>query len=543
MKLLRLSFLLPFLTPLAAMAQAEGGPCPSSGACHLTRWMPTDLDPLAQFGWAVDVDGDTAVVGAPQDDSVTVYHLVEGQWAEVQRLSIPGASGTAFGEALCLDGDELVVGAPLADVDDGGAYAFREGAAYVYARVGDVWTLTDTLLFSFPTDYARFGTGVDKVGDRIAVGSPSAWFTDVGAVAVFDRDETGWTETAVLGADDTIGLGQSVAIDGTHVLAGDNVNDTLGDYAGRVYAWEDTGAGWTDAEILPAPGIAGGAFLGYSVSAQDGWVAAGAYGAGGTGQVLVYRHDDGTGTYEHETTLTPCGGLPGDWFGASVDLDAGRLVVGAMLQGLPGTPSGRAHVYELQTEPAESWELEVVLAPGDGVAWDIYGRGVAVDGAFVLVGATAVQGSGAAYFTTLQSGLVAGGACPDDALATSTPFGTGKAGSAGVPTLALLSPPAIGEGTTAQLGNALPGALPVLAVGDTETAIPFDGGALYVAAPQVLALPAISGAGTSEFAWPVPNDPTLSGMQLVLQAFFVDPGAAGPYSTAQSPGLRVGLGY
>ena len=546
MKLLPLSLALLLGSLLPGAAAAGGGSCPTAGACHLPRWAPGELPAAAHFGLAVDLQGETAVVGAPMEDAVYVYRLEGGQWELVQRLECPGAPGANFGEALRLDGDELVVGAPLADVVGGGFFT-RAGLVYVFERTGLLWSQTDTLSFSLPTPFARFGTSVDKLGDRIAVGSPSAWYTDVGAVAVFDRDGAGWSETVALTAPDTLGLGSSVTLDGSHVVAGDGVNETLGEYAGRVYAWEDTGAGWTGSQAFPAPGIGGGAFLGFAVAADGGWVAAGAYGSGSSGEVLLYRRDAATGGYEHAGTLAPCAGGTGSRFGQAIDLDGDRLVVGASLHFAPGPPGGRAYVYRLQTLPAASWELEVVLGAEDAVAWDAFGRAVAVDGELVLAGASDADApawdSGAAYLISLQGESVPGGACPCDGLAGSGSYGAGKPGTAGIPQLELLSPPVIGEGTAAQLSGALPGAQPFLVWGLVPAALPFDGGELYVADPHLLPMPAVSPAGTASAPLDVPDLPALCGAGIALQALFVDPGAAGPLHTAQTGGLLVTFGY
>ena len=539
MKLILRSLPLLLSSLASAMPQLHGGSCPTTGACHIPRWEPDDLGPIAQYGWAVDVEGNTAVVGAPQNDAVYVYRRVGGQWAQVQRLS--GTPGTQFGEALCLDGDELLIGAPLTDVDDGASLHVRAGAAHLYERVGGAWTLADTLVFSFPTHHARFGTGVDKLGDRIAIGSPRAWFTEQGTVAVFDRDGSGWSETVALDAADSIGLGQSVAIDGPYVLGGDNVNDTFGDYAGMVYAWEETGAGWSAAAPLSAPGIVGGSFLGYSVSARDGWVAAGAYGSNGTGQVLMYRHDAGTGQYEHESTLSPCGEAP-------------RRLVRRVRRSRRGPARRRRDA----PGPAGNAQRPGPRVRAADARRHLGARGLArARGRHGLGHLRARRGDrrrlrprrrdlGGRARRRLPH-VPAERARPrrrvpvQRRLATVRTFGTGKPGTGGIPQLELSSPPgAIGTSTTVRLANALPGARPVLGVGSERVAIPFGGGELYVAGPRLLRMPAVSGAGTSELTWDLPADPSLCGTKLVMQSLFVEPGTR---STVQSPGLVLILGY
>ncbi|MEM7307252.1 MAG: FG-GAP repeat protein [Planctomycetota bacterium] len=534
------------LTASVSSAWEGGGACPTAGACHLSRWAPPELGTWADFGAASDLAGDTAVVGAPAEDAVYVYRSEGGVWSEVQRLDSPAGDGVQFGHAVCLDGDELVIGAPTVNNPGGALYASQAGAAYVYERGEAGFELASTLLFSFPTHYDRFGTSVAKQGDRIAVGAPRAWYTDEGTVAVFERDGSGWTEVAALMAPEAVGLGSAVALDGDRVIGGDEVHEALGEYAGRVFWWEPTGGGgWSAAGQLPAPGIGPGAFLGTSLAAAGGWVAAGAYGAGAGGEVRLYRFE--AGSYVHAQSLTPCNGTLDGRFGRAVDLDAARQVVGADLQSWPGLPSGRAHVYRAPSDPAGAWELEVLLQPSDGAAWDGFGRSAAVDGPRVLVGANradpVAEESGAAYLVSLQSQLLPGGACPCDVLAGAVSFGAGKPGAGGVPQLALTAAPVPGEDLALELGAALPGAQPLLVWGLVPAALPFDAGELYVGDPHLLPLPVVSAGGVAAAAFGLPADPGLCGVELALQAAFFDAGAAGPLQTAQSNGVLARLGF
>src|SRR4029453_18778503 len=75
-----------------------------------------------KYGFAVDAEGDTLTIGAPNHYSGgtgpgSVYVLVRsetGEWQQIQRFFAPGeAIGEEFGHALSLSGDLLVVGAPF----------------------------------------------------------------------------------------------------------------------------------------------------------------------------------------------------------------------------------------------------------------------------------------------------------------------------------------------------------------------------------------------------------------------------------------------
>ena len=93
------------------------------------------------FGFSLAVDGDTMVVGAHGDDdngsaSGAAYVLTRqsGTWSQVARLTaFDGEADDQFGYALSVDGDTLVVGAPYDDENGS-----ESGSAYVYS-VSD-WT-------------------------------------------------------------------------------------------------------------------------------------------------------------------------------------------------------------------------------------------------------------------------------------------------------------------------------------------------------------------------------------------------------------------
>src|SRR5262245_25192127 len=92
------------------------------------------------FGASVDIDGDTAVIGAPNDDtdagidagSAYVFVRSGTTWSLQAKLTgSPAQAGDTFGAAVGISGDMLVVGAPFAA---GGA-----GRAYIFIRSGTSW--------------------------------------------------------------------------------------------------------------------------------------------------------------------------------------------------------------------------------------------------------------------------------------------------------------------------------------------------------------------------------------------------------------------
>ena len=85
-----------------------------------------------EFDTPVAIDGDTILVGQPQDNRVFVFSRNEGgenNWGQVTTLSNPGGFFLdAFGGALAVAGDTIVVSAPGGDIIN------YVGHVYVFAR-------------------------------------------------------------------------------------------------------------------------------------------------------------------------------------------------------------------------------------------------------------------------------------------------------------------------------------------------------------------------------------------------------------------------
>ncbi len=122
-------------------------------------------------------------------------------------------------------------------------------------------------------------------------------------------------------------------------------------------------------------------------------------------------------------------------------------------------------------------------------------------------------------------------------------YGEGKKGSFGVPRLVGVDLPYIGAPSSIRVENALPGALPILVLGFSSVAVPFDGGTLLAAPQIVLPLPVpIAPDGTVVIQGTIPPDTTLCGVELFHQILVPDPAASGFYGLALTNGLKRTLG-
>ncbi len=270
--------------------------------------------PGDHFGASVAIDGDTIVVGAPEEKSKArgvngdqsdntvdlagaAYVFVRNgsSWSQQAYLK---ASNTIqlpntfiyfeYGSSVAVSGDTVVVGAHGEHSNAGGINGDQSdtslpysGAAYVYTRSGTSWSQQAYIKASNPDEGDLFGLRLDLSGDSLVVGARSeasnatgingnqsdnsAPFT--GAAYVFARNGSVWSQQAYLkasNADHSDSFGFSVAIDGETVVVGanqessnatgvngDESNNSLG-FAGAAYVFTRSGSKWSQQAYLKA---------------------------------------------------------------------------------------------------------------------------------------------------------------------------------------------------------------------------------------------------------------------------------------------------
>ncbi len=199
------------------------------------------------FGFRVALSGDTIVVGAPYKNNFTgsayVFERSGSVWAESHTLAtaLPDISEESdrFGHAVDIDGDTAVVGA-FGEWCDGTGWC---GAAYVFGRTqADGWGQVRRVQGSI-LGYGRgFGYSLALSGDRLAVGA-IGYFAST-KVFFFERDHEGtdgWGETDILEASDTRPedrFGAAVALAGDLLISGAPWSEPAGGHSGSAYLFE-----------------------------------------------------------------------------------------------------------------------------------------------------------------------------------------------------------------------------------------------------------------------------------------------------------------
>lgn len=217
---------------------------------QVEKLLPADGSTGDQFGYAVAVAGDRALVGAPFDnaagsDSGSAYFFERDlggpdRWGQVAKLEAPDRDAVdEFGTAVALAGDSLAIGAP--GDDDAGLDA---GAVHIFDLGGNgLWSRTAKVLASDAATEDAFGAALVGRGDILAVGAPfdNEASSDTGAVYLRGRDVGGagaWGEIkklTALDADAGDALGTAVAFDGRTVVAGAPKDNDDGANSGSAY--------------------------------------------------------------------------------------------------------------------------------------------------------------------------------------------------------------------------------------------------------------------------------------------------------------------
>jgi Ca2+-binding RTX toxin-like protein len=243
----------------------------------------------------------------------------------------------------------------------------------------------------------NFGYSVAINGDTAVVG---ANLTDddgefSGSAYLFSQSADGWVETAKLTASDASAgdaLGSSVAVAGDIVLIGATGDDDNAPHSGSAYVFSRSGDSWLETAKLTASDAAAGDYFGYSVAMLDGTLLVGAPfdDVDGVGSVYVFtRNGD---TWIESAKLAASDSLGGEQFGISVAAERDTVVVGA--SGDSGY-MGAAHVF---TRSGDDWIETAKLTASDGAPSDLFGGAVAVSGDTVVVGSE----SGKSYIFILS---------------------------------------------------------------------------------------------------------------------------------------------
>jgi hypothetical protein len=474
---------------------------PALPQCQTQKLVASDAAANDRMGNALAVSGNWMIVGAEANDDLGlaagtayVFQRQGSTWVQTQKLhASDAASGASFGWSASISGGVLVVGAP-------GHEPQSAGAAYVFERIGTIWTETALLLASDKAPTDQFGQSVSVSGDRIIVGAPSsnAPLFISGSAYIYEKTAGVWGEVVKLTASDAAasdGLGFSVAIEGDTAVVGN-----LGDEGpagqnntGSAYVFQEIGGTWFEIQKLTPSTPQISQIFGVSASISGSTIIVGAMSddtaAINAGAAYVYENQGGSWTEVQKLTATDSNN--GNACGFSVTVVGDWILMGCLGDGDVGTASGSAYAFR---HINSTWVQIGKALARDGVAGDLLGYGVALDGDTALVSATRTDGacpgqpdcdSGSVYVFRLAPTAKQYGSCPTGSPCNNTDDHGGCRNSAGQG--AVFS--ACGSGSITQddlqleVTRCPPNKLTLLFMGPSQTpAIYADG--IRVASPQ-----------------------------------------------------------
>ena len=425
-------------------------------------------------------DGNTLAVGALTEDSnatgiggdddnnlatdsgaVYVFSRSGTTWTQqayVKASNTQASDGFGVSVSLSRDGNTLAVGATHEDSnavgiggDDDNNSISSSGATYVFSRNGTTWTQQAYVKASNTGAYDWFGgsLSLSSDGNTLAVGANfedsnatgiggddnNNLATESGAVYVFSRSGTTWTQQAYVkasntGENDWFGRNISLSGDGNTLavgaltedsnatgIGGDDDNNLATD-SGAVYVFSRSGTTWTQQAYVKASNTQASDGFGISVSlSSDGnTLAVGADSEDSNSTVInVLGTDDGAAdqsgaayvfsrsgnTWTEQAYVKASNTGENDYFGRNISLsgDGNTLAVGANFEdsnatGIGGddnnnlaTDSGAVYVF---SRSGTSWAQQAYVKASNTEVDDYFGTNVSLnsDGNTLAVGAT-----------------------------------------------------------------------------------------------------------------------------------------------------------
>ena len=320
-----------------------------------------------------------------------------------------GQQGDEFGHAVAIDGDYAVVGVPQFD-----AVAEDSGVVFVYRQRNDgSWGRIASLTAPDGELNDAFGWSVDIDGDTIVVGARADddMGRNAGAAYVFDRNTGGADNfgfvTKLTNANGSAldQYGHSVAVDGNSLIVGSRLDDDQGRNSGSAFVYDNVGGNWTlTTELIPSSLVQGDQF-GFDVAIDGDFFLVGARKTNGAktddGSAFLFeRNNGGTDNFGLVTQFFDPDPTNFDWFGQAVDIRNDTVAIGKPIRN-GRQRTGEVLIFERNEGGTDNWGLAgQVAAPDDALA-NQFGFAISLNDTDLFVGArldqNVKQNAGRAY--------------------------------------------------------------------------------------------------------------------------------------------------
>ena len=370
------------------------------------------------FGYAVDVDGDFAIVSSPKNKgggSAYIYKREGIEWKQkrnrirIRMIPIDPDGATGFGVSVDIKGETAVIGATGGNVGKDVV-----GAAYIFTQnEPPFWNQHTKLVAGDRSGGDQLGFAVAIGENEVIAGAPrhNAGGLSSGAAYIFEqREGASWVENAKLSDGETASedqFGVSVAISSNFAISGAQQDDDIAPNAGAAYIFERAGTLWLQRAKLTTDDAKAGDLFGNAVAMDGQTVLVGAPGVDDAGPEAgaVYVFVQVGDEWIQQARLIGADIGIFDRFGSAVAVHENTAIVGTHGKDEVGADSGAAYVF---VRNGAAWTQQAKLTHRDAVPGDLFGFTVSVYGDNVLIGAhrsdAAGPDSGAAYLFTRNGG-------------------------------------------------------------------------------------------------------------------------------------------
>ena len=354
------------------------------------RLTPGDGEPHDYFGYAVDLSGDRAIIGAYGDDdrgeNVGAAYIFQRQgatWKQEGKITPrPAILSDQFGIAVAIDGEHAFVGT-RGDIEN----ERQSGRVYIFRWIDDSWIETRWYRSShWDTDDA-YGRSLDIKGTWAVIGAhgDSEKGRDAGAVYIYQfRDEAWGFHSRLLPPEgkEADYFGFDLSLYGDRLLVGAFGDDQKDIRAGAAYVFRLSNDEWKLEQKLVSPRGGRHHLFGHSVALTETHAVIGSHGYRSRGKfsggVFVYRRT--SKGWRHQSTLEAGDPSANKYFGFDVAASGNRILVGARGD---RKQAGAAYLYR---KTGTSWTALSKLSSADGSDLDFLGRAVAIAEGSLLIG-------------------------------------------------------------------------------------------------------------------------------------------------------------
>jgi hypothetical protein len=400
---------------------------------------PTSVRGEDEFGYAIAVSGDYAVIGALGEDedagggntlsssgAAYILHKINGKWKQIRKIS-PSVRDVYyhFGWSVSISGDYAIVSANMEELTgSGGEKLPQAGAAYIFKKNQggeDNWGEIKRITASKPEFYDNFGSSVSISGEYVVVGaylasknaSEAVEISSAGGAYVFKKNQGGtdnWGQIKKLVASDRAEndqFGTAVAISGENIIVGSPFDDLTGPGntvvkdAGSAYIFAKNQGGsdnWGQVKKIIMPNLTKETHWGGSVSIDGDLTLIGYTDYSGvyTYPEAAYIFDKNTGGANNwglVKELVASQPFDGDEFGFSVSIKGDYAIVGARVEKEDANDqntikaAGSAYIFKRNQGGANNWGRVKKITASDRAYGALFGHAVAIDGETALASA------------------------------------------------------------------------------------------------------------------------------------------------------------